>query len=391
MKAHYDVIIIGGGASGLFCASLLDRSLSVAILESNPKCGAKLSISGGGKCNITNTKLGARNYLGDQSFIESVLKRFNNDALLRYLKKERIPFLEQARVAEGQIFLESAKRLVSHLENKLSTVEIFTNTKVSQVHFEKGFFIHTDTQTFQATTLVIASGGLSYQNIGASSIGYEIAKYFQHTVTQTQPALVGFTVQKDEFWFKELSGVSCNALCKIGDKTLRGEMLFTHKGCSGPVILNASLYWKSGKITLDFLPDIHLKQLLVSSNHNKNISTVIPLPKRFVKSFLERVGIADKKVALLSKEEITALSTLKNYEFAPAGNFGYTKAEITKGGILTSEFNPKTMQSNLQKGLYAIGEVLNVDGELGGYNLQWAFSSAFVCAQEINKSAKISK
>ena len=185
---------------------------------------------------------------------------------------------------------------------------------------------------------------MSYPSLGATDIGFKIAQKFGHTIIAPNPALVGFTVQKDQFWFKNLSGLSLEDVeIKVEDKVCRGGMLFTHKGCSGPVILSTSLYWQKGQISIDFLP-----------------SKKSYLPKRF------------KKVIQNSKFDI------HNYSFSPAGNFGYTKAEVTKGGVDTNEIDVNTMESNLQKGLYFIGEVLDVTGELGGYNFQWAFSSGMV-------------
>jgi predicted flavoprotein YhiN len=227
---------------------------------------------------------------------------------------------------------------------KLTTkTKFYMDTIVKDVKFKDDkFIIFTNHKTIEAKKLIVASGGLSYPSLGATDIGFKIAKKFGHNIITPNPALVGFTVQKEQFWFKELSGLSLDEVhIKVGDKICKGSLLFTHKGCSGPVILSTSLYWGKGQISIDFAPykDSYL-------------------PKRF------------KKAIQNSKFNI------HNYSFSPAGNFGYSKAEVTKGGVDTSEINVQNMESKLQNNLYFIGEVLNITGELGGYNFQWAFSSS---------------
>jgi predicted Rossmann fold flavoprotein len=237
------------------------------------------------------------------------------------------------------------------------------------------FLIFTNKGTLKAHKVVIATGGISYQKIGATDIAFEIAKKFSHNIITPKPALVGFTVQKNEFWFKELSGISFKVRMKTGKKSFLDDLLFAHRGISAPAVLNSSLYWDKGSIEIDFLPDISLKSIL--KNQNRQISSLLPLPKRFTKAFLQSIDLEDKKASLLTKEDREKLSLLKNYTFSPAGTFGYSKAEVTKGGIDTDEIDPDSMMSRYQKNLFFIGECLNVTGELGGYNLQWAFSSAF--------------
>jgi predicted Rossmann fold flavoprotein len=193
---------------------------------------------------------------------------------------------------------------------------------------------------------------------------------------------VGFTVQKEQFWFKNLSGLSTPVFTFVEGKSFEGSLLFAHKGCSGPVILTTSLYWKKGKIAIDFLPKQKLEKLLTG---NKIISTALPLPKRFMQEFLTSIELEDKSISKLTIDEKERLKLLKYYEFPPAGNFGYTKAEVTKGGVNTNEINHNSFESLKQKDLYFIGECLDITGELGGFNFQIAFSEAFVCAKELNK------
>ena len=368
----YDVAIIGAGASGLMSASLMPNK-NIAIIDGNSKIGLKILASGGGKCNVTNKNVTADNYLGNFEFIKKTLDSFTPKELLSFLDK----FQLQLEVRKyGQYFCKkSAKDLVSIFEKLTKHCHFFMGSKVLHVEFNKHFKIKTENKIIEAKKVIVASGGISYTSIGASPIGYEIAKSFGHTVVTTAPALVGLTVQKDQFWMKKLSGISFNAKLSVEGKSLESDLLFTHKGISGPVVLSGSLYWQKGKIALDFLPNLDLKKLL-DKKVKKQISSQIPLPKRFMTEFLESIHVEDKAICKLNKEEIEKLQVLKNYEFAPAGNFGFTKAEVTKGGVNTDEIVDLSFESKLQKDLYFVGEVLDVTGELGGYNFQWAFASA---------------
>jgi predicted Rossmann fold flavoprotein len=212
---------------------------------------------------------------------------------------------------------------------------------------------------------------------------FDIALKFGHTINTLNPALVGFTVQKEQFWFKELSGLSLLVNIFVEDKKIEGSLLFAHKGFSGPAVLTTSLYWKKGKIKIDFLPNKNLEKLL---SGNKNISTALNLPKRFCIEFLKSIGLDDKPCSKLELKEIEKLKILKNYEFSPAGNFGFSKAEVTKGGISTDNINHKSFESLKQKDLYFIGECLDLTGELGGFNFQIVFAQAFICANKLNKN-----
>ena len=364
-------------------ASLL-KTNSVCIIDSNPKVGAKIRVSGGAKCNITNSKVSKDNYLGDEVFVKTVLDEFSNKDLINFLRKQDLDFNINEKIVKGTYFCKTSQDVNDMFLKLISKKTLKLNSKVEGVNYLDDFYeVKTSNEKIKTKKLVIASGGLSYQSLGASSIGFELAKKFNHKVSKLDPALVGFTVQKEQFWFKNLSGISLNAKAFVEDKSFEGKILFAHKGITGPVILNSSLYWKKGKIKLDFLPNKSLKSFLKG---NKHISSALNLPKRFTQEFLKSVDLKDKPVSSLSKEEIKKLQTLKEYEFSPAGNFGYTKAEVTKGGVETSEINMKTMESLKQKNLYFIGEVLDVTGELGGYNFQFAFSSAYVCAKALNSN-----
>jgi len=368
----YDIAIIGAGASGLMAASQLTNR-SIAIIDSNSKIGLKILASGGGKCNITNKYVTSDNYLGDKKFIQKTLDSFTSEELLDFVSSFDLK-LEVRKY--GQYFCKnSAKDVVSIFQKLTKHCHFFMGEKVLHVEHSRDFCIETKNRVIKAKKLVVASGGLSYASIGASSIGYEIAKSFGHSIKTPAPALVGLTVQKEQFWMKNLSGISFEVALHVEGKTLKSDLLFTHKGVSGPVVLSGSLYWQKGKIAFDFLPDIDLIKLLKQKS-KKLISSQLPLPKRFVVEFLNSIGVEDKPCNRLKKDEIKKLEMLKNYEFAPAGNFGFTKAEVTKGGVSTDEIDSSTFESKLQKNLYFIGEVLDVTGELGGYNFQWAFASA---------------
>jgi len=372
------IIIIGGGASALMLASLLPKQ-SCIILESNAKLGAKISISGGGKCNITNTKMGTEFYLGDENFIEPSLKLFSEKALLKWLARQR---LEPVLRKETQYFCRnSSSELLDLLVKESRKQKICLNETVESVSKREGlFYVKTAKRIYTTAHLVVASGGLSFPKLGASHIGFEIAENFGHSLRKRAPALVGFTVQKEQFFFKELSGVSTNVLIRVGNEVCEGALLFAHKGLSGPAVLDASLYWEKGTMEIDFLPGFSLKSLLGSK---KLISSLLPLPKRVTKAFLLQLAIKDKAYNLLNKEELEKLQSLKQYIFAPAGTFGYSKAEVTKGGVNTNEVDRMSMMSHREEGLYFIGEVLDVTGRLGGYNFQWAFSSAYTCWKSI--------
>lgn len=351
----YDIAIIGGGASGLMLASLLPKDLKIAIIEKNSAIGQKIKISGGSKCNVTNEFINSSHYLGEQSFIEQVLENLSVKQLLEFLKKNGVhPHLNE-KIVKGTFFCKSSQEMLNMFTTLTKHCHIHLNCEVLDVQYDELYTLQTTTKNILAKKLVIASGGLSYPSLGASGIGFDIAKKFGHTINTLNPALVGFTVQKEQFWFKQLSGLSLEVAINVENKRLEGSLLFTHKGCSGPVVLSASLYWKKGTLQIDFLP--------------KKDSY---LPKRFLKAFKENCG-----------DEKNYKKLLRSYTMAPAGNFGYTKAEVTKGGVDTSQIQVDSMESKLQKDLYILGEVLDATGELGGYNFHWAFSTAFTCAKHL--------
>ncbi|WP_228133184.1 NAD(P)/FAD-dependent oxidoreductase [Aliarcobacter lanthieri] len=374
---------MGAGASGLMFASNLDKKKykNICLIESNNKVGEKIKVSGGAKCNITNDFVTRNNYLGDENFVQNILEKFSKDDLLKFLNKNNVFPKINEKIVKGTYFCNSSQDVIDMFSFLTTHIKKYLDTKVLDLDFDTNFKIKTSRGVIEAKKVVVASGGLSFSSLGASPIAFDIAKKFGHSINNTEPALVGFTVQKEQFWFKNLSGISLNVKVLVNDKEIEGSLLFAHKGCSGPAILTTSLYWKKGKIIIDFLPNQKLEKFLKG---NKNISSSLCLPKRFIQEFLVSQNLEDKSVSKLTNDEIEKLKLLKNYEFSPAGNFGFTKAEVTKGGICTNEINNITFESLKQTGLYFLGECLDITGELGGFNFQIVFSQAFICARELN-------
>ena len=404
----YDVLIIGAGAAGLFLAANL-RSKSVAVLEKNATPGKKILASGGGRCNVTNRHIDASNYLGDANFVKNILKNLDFKDVLKFFgelkfneQKQNQFFcesgakdvlgvlLKRAKQSGAQIFcgvcVKGARKILADENGQILEKLKSEQTEIFEVLAENG-------DKFYAKNLVVASGGLSYKSLGASSIGYEIAQSFGTSVTTPAPALVGFTVQKDEFWFKNLSGVcfpaEISVVCASKNAANRepkmprkfaGDILFTHKGISGPAVLNASLFWQKGLIAINFCPNFSIE---TAQKSKKQLSTVLPLPRRFTLEFLRAAGLSDKPYCEYKADEAAKISRLFAYEFAPAGTFGFERAEVTKGGVDTDALDANCGHNDT-RGLYFIGEVLNVTGMLGGYNLHFAFACAANLAKLLN-------
>ncbi|WP_331773922.1 NAD(P)/FAD-dependent oxidoreductase [Sulfurospirillum sp. 1612] len=377
----FDIAFIGAGASALMCASGI-KNQSIALIESSQTLAPKIRISGGGKCNFTNHDISETHYRGDAKAIKKCFASFNQKDLLAFFQKEDLSY---ERRDHGKYFCKnSAKDIIKIFSQLTKHCDMLLNHTVKEVTYEDDFIIETNQGTIHAKRLVVASGGLSYASVGASDIGFKIAQSFGHTIIKPQPALVGLTVQKDQFWMKSLSGISLLVSLQVGEKIFKDQLLFTHKGISGPAVLSGSLYWEKGTIMIDFLPEVRIAKLIAKKS-DKQISSLLPLPKRFIKEYLKSVDLDDVPIKRLTPQEIEKLTKLHHYELPPAGNFGYTKAEVTRGGVDTSEMNMDTFESLKKKDLYFIGEVLNVTGELGGYNFQWAFSSAKVLAEYLTK------
>lgn len=375
-----DTIILGAGASGLMLGAFLKTS--AVFVDSNKTIGAKIKISGGAKCNITNKNITPFNYLGDVNFIKNALNNFTCKKTISFLSKHNIfPHVK----TKGQYFCNSSEDVLNMFLHVNKQHKFILNTKIENCSFKDNKFILKSSNTvFTCKKLVVASGGISFPSLGASDIGYKIAKYFKHAVTTLNPALVGLTLQKEYFWMKELSGISIKVNITCENYKYTDNLLFSHRGISGPAILSTSLRWSKGSVVIDFIPDIKLSMNHQIWSSKKQITTLTKLPKRFIKAFLNSIDILDKPLKNYTNEEKIKIISLKNYIIYPAGTFGFSKAEVTKGGVETNDIDSLTFMSKKQKNLFFIGEVLDVTGELGGYNIQWAFSSGVSCAQYLN-------
>ncbi len=384
----FDVIIIGAGAAGLFCAiEAGKRGRKALVLEHNAQVGRKIAISGGGRCNFTNINAKAENFISrNPHFCKSALARYTPNDFVELVKKHKITFYEKKL---GQLFCRESSRLIVEMlleECRKAKVEIRLNCSVKKVSKENLFEIETNQGKFTCESLVIATGGLSIPKLGATDFGYRIAKQFGLKIVETLPALVPF-VFKNNFpaSFKNLAGVSLDADISYGKESFRENILFTHKGLSGPAVLQVSSYWKRGKsVTIDLLPTKNALEILQNSRDSKKeLANYLSefLPNRFASVFCETV-IKSKPLKNYSDSELTDIAEkLNNWQLAFGETEGYQKAEVTRGGVSTDELSSKTMEATRVKGLYFIGEVVDVTGWLGGYNFQWAWSSAFAAGQ----------
>lgn len=382
MKNIYDVMILGAGASGMMCAAQLNEAsdLSVLVVEGNEKAGKKLKISGGGKCNITNVKVSENNYLGDEAVISSVFSQFCKEDLLEWLQARGLtPVI---RKEQYYFCSKSSDEIINILKKASQKSHYVYHQKIVTLLKDEFFTLKTEKETFYAKKVVIATGGKSFSSLGASDIGLKLAKNLGHKVIPFAPALAGLTLQSKEFWMKALSGISFLAEVTVAGKVLKEDLLLTHRGLSGPVILSASLYWSRGAMEINFLPDIELSVYV--KNNRKLLSSALPLPKRFTQALLNEYSIKDKPCNAYKTEELqTLIYAFHHYSLSPAGSYGFAKAEVCKGGVSSEALNSWTLESMICQELYFCGEVIDVTGELGGYNFQWAFSSAAVVANHI--------
>ncbi|MEG9545404.1 NAD(P)/FAD-dependent oxidoreductase [Mannheimia sp. HC-2023] len=390
----FDVIIIGAGAAGLFCAAQLGQGgKKVAVLDSGKKIGRKILMSGGGFCNFTNLEIGAGNYLSqNRHFVKSALSRYTQWDFISLVASYGISYHEKEL---GQLFCdESSQQIVDLLqaECEKGKVEIFLRQAVISVEKFANFFqISTASEQFQTEHLVIATGGLSMPALGASPFGYQIAEQFGIPVIAPRASLVPFTWKETDKYFTELSGIAIPVtVSSQNGKSFSNQMLFTHRGLSGPAILQISNYWELGEtVEIDLLPSESILDILKElrqSSPKLQLKTVLSryFPKKLVDIWLEQKLLADKIIADLSKKDLAFLNEfIHHWQFLPNGTEGYRTAEVTKGGVDTHYISSKTMEAKNVDGLYFIGEVLDVTGWLGGYNFQWAWSSAFACAEGI--------
>jgi predicted Rossmann fold flavoprotein len=383
-----DVVIIGAGAAGLMCAiESGKRNRSVLVLEHMSRIGTKVKVSGGGRCNFTNIHLRSDNYLSENPhFCKSALARFTPHDFIDMVERHGIAYQEKEN---GQLFCRYTSgdivRMLSE-ECRNAGVEIRANCRTGSIAKGDHFRISTNSGGIDAAALVIATGGLSYPELGATDMGFRIARRFGLKVTSLKPALVPLVFnRRDRETFGELSGVSFDAVVSHRDRQFRGEVLFTHRGLSGPAILQLSSYWDSGdEITVDLMPDCDAYELFMAKRTRRiGLSTLLSeyLPRRFSHRWCELHALTGPLCRYTEKELRDIAHQIHHWTITPEGTGGYRSAEITAGGIDTTELSSKTMEAKKVPGLYFIGEVVDVAGQLGGYNLQWAWSSGFVAGQ----------
>ena len=389
-----DVIIIGASASGLMCAiEAAKRGRHVMVLDHANKAGKKILMSGGGRCNFTNYNIDAENYISNNThFVKSALSRFTQWDFISLVEKYKIPYHEREH---GQLFCnDSSKDILDLLlnESKKAEVSIQLETNINSIDkkADHHFIIKTDTEDYHCQSLVIATGGLSIPKMGASPFGYKIAEQFDIKVWPTSAGLVPFTLHKhDKDTLSDLSGIAINSIVNTDNMSFRENILFTHRGLSGPAILQISSYWAAGEtIVINLLPDIDLLNELTLAHEKQPQIKLKPLlhkllPKRLVNLFIETI-LLDKTLQEISHKQFhQVVSALQNWSIKPNGTEGYRTAEVTLGGVDCDALSSKTFEAKSIAGLYFIGEVMDVSGWLGGYNFQWSWSSGWCAGQYV--------
>jgi predicted Rossmann fold flavoprotein len=387
-----DVVVVGAGAAGLMCAiEAGKRGRRVVVLEHNAQIGRKILISGGGRCNFTNLYTRPEDFVSaNPHFAKSALARYGPQEFLRLVERHGIPYHEKTL---GQLFCDrSARDVTGMLEAEChgAGVQILVGCPVTAVKQDGGFVVETAGGAFHAAALVIATGGLSLPKIGATPFGYTMARQFGLRIVECRPALVPLVFSReDQAKYEDLAGVSAEVVAAAGSHKFREKILFTHRGLSGPAILQASTYWKPGELVdIDLLPGMDLIGLLRecrSAGNRSEARTIIGrlLPKRLADRWFE-MHAQSRPLGVLGDREIEAISGgLHRWRVKPAGTEGYEKAEVTVGGVDTGELSSKTMEARKVPGLYMIGEVVDVTGHLGGFNFQWAWASGYVAGQSV--------
>ena len=380
MTHPFDAVILGGGAAGLMCAiEAGKRGKCIAVLERADSLGKKILISGGGRCNFTNIHCTPENFVcANPHFAKSALARYPPAEFITLVEKHRIPYHEKKL---GQLFCDRSARDILNLleeECRAARVSVFLRTKIEEVSRPSEFVVRTASGEFRAPVLVVATGGLSIPKIGATSLGYELARQFGVTIRDPWPGLVPLVLSsEDRRGFCDLTGVSADVIVSCDGQRFREKMLITHRGLSGPAILQISSYWKGAKpIAIDLAPGREAFSTFDDAKIPRNASTLRAELRKFMS-----IRLADRWLELHPPHSWTnqALADfekqLHSWKLIPAGTEGYEKAEVTAGGVDTDELSPKTMEYCKVPGLYFIGEVVDVTGQLGGFNFQWAWAS----------------
>ena len=390
MMQTFDVVVLGAGAAGMMCAiSAGRRGRRVLLLEHGANAGAKILISGGGRCNFTNLEVTPERFLSaNPHFCKSALSRYTERDFIAMVGRYRIRYHEKTL---GQLFCDgSAREILAMLlaECAVAAVDVRTGHRITAVTRADRFGVETDRGSFAAPALVIATGGLSIPKMGASGFAYDLARRFGLGVIEPRPGLVGLKFAGDVLALcRTLSGVSVEAIVSCGRQRFRENILFTHRGLSGPAILQISSYWREGDtLSLDLAPKLEIESFLRERKRSrpraepKNVLAEI-LPARLAHAMAETVTV-DGTMANLPDRSLADIATrIKRWQVAPAASEGWSKAEVTVGGVDTASLSSKTMEARAVRGLYVIGEAVDVTGWLGGYNFQWAWSSGW-CAGE---------
>jgi predicted Rossmann fold flavoprotein len=387
----YDAIVLGAGAAGLMCAATAgQRGRRVLLIDHAPEVGRKILISGGGRCNFTNLGTSPDRFLSQNPhFAKSALSRYTAHDFLALVERHGIAWHEKTL---GQLFCDgSARQIVAMLNDECARggVDVLCDTAIGAVDHDSGLFrVTIGTRTASAPALVIATGGPSIPKMGATGFAYDLARQFGLKVVQPRPALVPLTLAGEDLLFRELSGVSADVIAQCGKAAFREAALFTHRGLSGPAILQVSSYWHNGAaIDVDFLPERAPGWLLAakSSHPRAGVRRLLreALPERLADVLCDRLAVDGELGAQTDRKLAAAEALLSRWRFTPNGSEGFAKAEVTAGGIATADLSSKTMESRRVPGLYAIGEAVDVTGWLGGYNFQWAWASGWAAAQSI--------
>ena len=393
---HYDAIVLGGGAAGLMCAAAAGRrGARVLVLERAAEVGKKILISGGGRCNFTNLQTAPERYLSaNPHFAKSALSRYTARDFLALVESYGIAWHEKTL---GQLFCDgSARQVVAMLLDECARaeaagggVDVRCGEEIAEVtHGGSDFGVAASSGAYTAGALVIATGGPSIPKMGASDFAYRLARQFGLKVVEPRPGLVPLTLGGEDVLFRDLSGVSAEVVARCGKGAFREAALFTHRGLSGPAILQASSYWRPGDaVGIDFLPDRPGRWLIEAkrASPRATVRSTIgeALPDRLAATLAERLALGGELANLPDKALLTAETRLADWRFCPNGSEGFAKAEVTLGGIATAELSSKTMEARRVPGLYAIGEAVDVTGWLGGYNFQWAWASGVAAGEAL--------
>jgi predicted Rossmann fold flavoprotein len=385
---NQDVIVIGGGAAGLFCAiEAGKRGRRVLVLEHADRVGKKIAISGGGRCNFTNIYTRPDNFVSaNPHFCKSALARYTPADFISLVEKHGIKYHEKKL---GQLFCdEGSQQIIDLLLNECADarVEVRCGCQVRSVGHENGFNVETNQGRFVSASLVIATGGLSIAPLGATDFGYSLARQFGLKIEPPRPALVSFTLSSSvQKQLSSLSGMSIDALVECEDTEFRENILITHRGLSGPAILQISLYWETGApLIINLLPDEDILELLKDKQGSEiELANLLAqhLPRRFAQAWCN-LYVPSRPLKQFNNRQLSEIARqIQRFQITPAGTEGFKKAEVTAGGVSTTELSSQTMEAKRIPGLYFIGEVVDVTGQLGGYNFQWAWASGYAAGR----------